>query len=90
MKKIIFIILITILYSCSKPKDIKVDSKKANEYVEIICNELDSITANNFKEEFKRVLIISTVERGKATIIKQYSIQYKFLTLGDILNKVQN
>ena len=90
MKKIIFIIFIITLYSCSKPKDIKVDSKKANEYVEIICSELDSITANNFRKEFKRVLIISTVGRGKATIIKQYSKQYKFLTLGDILNKVKN
>ena len=31
-----------------------------------------------------------TINVGKAAIIKQYSKQYKFLKLGDILNHLKN
>ncbi|WP_282073198.1 hypothetical protein [Polaribacter atrinae] len=88
MKKLVLILFTIIIYSCSNPKTIKVNSEEAHRYVEEICMELDSVTASKFKEEYKRVLKISTVSRGKAVIIEKYSIQYRFLTLGDILNNI--
>lgn len=90
MKKTVILILALISLSCSNPKNIKVDSKDASKYVEIICSELDNLTASNFKNEYKRILILSTVGKGRAVIIKKYSKQYKFLTLGDVLYNVVN
>jgi hypothetical protein len=38
----------------------------------------------------KIILVIKHATRGKATIIKEYSIQSKYLTLGDLLENMVN
>ena len=88
MKKIVLVIFVVALYGCTNSKKVNVDSRDADKHVEIICSKIDSITEHNFRKEFKRVLKISTVPKGKAVIVDRYSKQYKYLTLGDILKSV--
>ena len=90
MKKILTIITIIIIYSSSHPNNIRVDNIDAKKYVQILSSNLDSLNAKKFKKEFNRIMILQAIPKGRAVIVKEYSIQYKYLKLGDILDKITN
>ncbi len=87
---LLFAICLSVL-GCTNPKKVFVNGANAKENVEKIKTELDSTTAYKFEEAYKYVLMMDAVgKKGDLQIIMDYSKKYEYLTLGDILDKVNS
>ena len=87
-KKIIGLITILLIISCTNSLKIKVDDENALKHVNKICEKLDTAQCNKFKTRFENILILSELgKEAKVMIIQSYGTKYENLTLEDILNK---
>jgi len=91
-QNLLFLLLITIsLLGCSNPKEVLVNDENAKENVDKIKAGLDFPTAEKFEKAYKDVLLFDALgENGDFIIINVYSKKFEYLTLGDILDKVNS
>ena len=90
MKKLFILFIAMTFVGCTNHLNVKVDDPKAKESLEVIMYTLPTETGIEFKNEYKDVLILSTIKsKGEVVIIDRYLKKYKHLTLGDLLEAVQ-
>ena len=87
MKYLIFTFFTLFIYSCTSSLDVKISDDKAYDYLEKICEDIDTTDCKSLRSTIKRIEKYRLVSEGDLIILEFFDKPYDKLTFKDLLPK---